>query len=102
MKKGHLRLVVSDNTYCAKKGSFFKYLEKIRENVKCIITSRREKIYVLKDSLIRIYRDYEISTGISDIPYYIRAEMKINKIIEEDKVDYYFNLFEKFRKNNLY
>ena len=56
-----------------------------------------EKIYILKDILIKIYRDYEITTGIIDEPYFIRAEKKIKRIIREKKVDYYYNLLKKFR-----
>lgn len=101
MKRGHLRLVVSGNLCCHKKSRILEYLEGVKEYFCCKCISKREKIYILKDVLINIYRDYEITTGITDIPYYIRAEMKINKIIQEDKVDYYFNLFKRFRNNNL-
>lgn len=59
--------------------------------------SKKEKIYILKDTLIKIYRDYEKTTGIRGVPYYIRAEIKLNTIIKERKVDYYYNLLYKLR-----
>ena len=72
-------------------------LEKITKNIKSAFISKNEKIYVLKDILNKIYRDYEITTGIIDEPYFIKAEKKIRRIIRENKVDYYYNLLKKFR-----
>ena len=95
----HLRLVVSHNVECNKKESFKKYLSTLKERFKCIFISKNEKIYILKDILIKIYRDYEITTGIIDEPYFIRAEKKIRRIIREKKVDYYYNLLKKFRND---
>ncbi|MBQ4079021.1 hypothetical protein IJD15_07570 [bacterium] len=93
----HLRLVVSRNVECNKKESLRKYLSRLKEHFRCIFISKNEKIYILKDILIKIYRDYEITTGIIDEPYFIRAEKKIKRIIREKKVDYYYNLLKKFR-----
>lgn len=95
----HLRLVVSHNVECNKKESFKKYLSTLKGRFKCIFISKNEKIYILKDILIKIYRDYEITTGIIDEPYFIRAEKKIRRIIREKKVDYYYNLLKKFRND---
>lgn len=93
----HLRLVVSHNVECNKKESLRKYLSTLKERFRCIFISKNEKIYILKDILIKIYRDYEITTGIIDEPYFIRAEKKIRRIVREKKVDYYYNLLKKFR-----
>ena len=93
----HLRLVVSHNVECNKKESLWKYLSTLKERFRCIFISKNEKIYILKDILIKIYRDYEITTGIIDEPYFIRAEKKIRRIVREKKVDYYYNLLKKFR-----
>lgn len=93
----HLRLVVSHNAECNKKESLRKYLSTLKERFRCIFISKNEKIYILKDILIKIYRDYEITTGIIDEPYFIRAEKKIRRIVREKKVDYYYNLLKKFR-----
>lgn len=98
MKERILRLVVSNNSEHGKKNSLIKYLKNITEKLKPVFISKREKVYVLKDSLIKIYRDYEITTGINEIPYYVRAELKISEIIQENKIDYYYNIVEKLRK----
>lgn len=101
MKERHLRLVACSNACSCKSVFLLRYADKLKTFYKQVFTSKREKIFILKDALIKIYRDYEISTGVSDIPYYIRAELKISKILQENKVDYYFKLIEKFNKNNL-
>lgn len=100
MIKRHLKLVVSNNSKCVKKPNFTGFVLNCSENFKCMLTSKREKIYMLKDSLIKLYRDYEISTGVCDIPYYVRAELKMSEIIQDDKVDYYFKILEKIRKSS--
>lgn len=96
MIERHLRLVVSNGQESKKKSAFIKYLKNINEQLKCIFISKNEKIYILKDILTKIYRDYEISTGIIDEPYFIRAEKKLRRIIREKKVNYYYNLLKKF------
>ena len=100
MKERNLRLVVSNNVRKNRSGLFYKYLEYVKDKLKSILISKREKVYVLKDSLLKIYRDYEITTGINEIPYYERAELKISEIIQENKIDYYYNIVEKLRKKN--
>ncbi len=94
MKKKHLRLIVSHDRNCTKKA----IIEDLKEKVKNLFISKREKIYILKDILIKIYRDYEITTGYDFEPYYIRAENKLQTIIRDKKVDYYYNLLKKFQK----
>ena len=99
MIERHLRLVVSHDKKCKNSALFSGNLNKLKERLKCIFISKNEKIYILKDILIKIYRDYEITTGIIDEPYFIRAEKKIRRIIREEKVDYYYNLLKKFQNN---
>ena len=94
MKKKHLKLIVSNNYDCSKRAG----IEGLKEKVKNLFISKREKIYILKDILIKIYRDYEITTGYDFEPYYIRAENKLQTIIKDKKVDYYYNLLKKFQK----
>ncbi len=94
MKRGHLHLV-ANNAQTEK----LRLKEKIQNYLNDIFISRNEKIFILKDSLINIYRDYEITTGIKDIPYFVKAESKLRQIIQENKVNYYYNRLKKFRKN---
>lgn len=101
MKKKHLRLIVSNDCKNAKMVDFVGVWLRCLEQFRCIFTPKRAKIYILKDSLIKIYRDYEITTGICDIPYYVRAELKISEIIQSNKIDYYFKIVEKIRKKSL-
>ncbi len=98
----HLRLVVSHAIECKEKTGLMKQFCNFKERVKSFFVSENEKIYILKDILIKIYRDYEITTGIIDEPYFIKAEKKIRKIIRERKVDYYYNLLKKFRNSHYY
>ena len=93
----HLRLVTSRAAEYKEKTSLFERIENVAENIKSAFVSENEKIYVLKDILLKIYRDYEITTGIIDEPYFIKAEKKMRRIIRERKVDYYYNLLKKFR-----
>ncbi len=93
----HLRLVTSRAIKHKERTSLFEKIENVAENIKSAFVSENEKIYVLKDILLKIYRDYEITTGIIDEPYFIKAEKKMRRIIREHKVDYYYNLLKKFR-----
>lgn len=72
------------------------YLLKFKLNFGSIFISKKEKIFTLKEELLNLYRDYEITTGYNEEPYFIRAEKKIRRIIRENKVNYYYNLFKKF------
>jgi adenine-specific DNA methylase len=96
----HLRLVVSNEVKIEKKETILNYIKSASNRIKCMFISRNEKIYILKDILIDLYKDYEITTGIIDEPYFIKAEKKIRRIVREKKVDYYYNLLKKFKKNN--
>ena len=93
----HLRLVTSNAIKHKKKTNLLEKIVNLHENIKSAFVSENEKIYVLKDILIKIYRDYEFSTGIIDEPYFIKAEKKMKRIIREKKIDYYYNLLKKFR-----
>ena len=99
MIERRLRLVVSHNVNYKRTKAFGKHLRKLKEHLNCIFVSKNEKIYILKDILTKIYRDYEITTGIIDEPYFIRAEKKLRRIIREERVDYYYNLLKKFQSN---
>jgi hypothetical protein len=97
MNKNHLRLVVPKKEYSREKTNIHCIIKKIINTFFCMFTTKEEKIYILKDFLIKIYRDYEISTGYKDVPYYIKADLKLSKIIQENKVDYYYKLSKKFQ-----
>ncbi len=98
----HLRLVVSHAVECNKKESVWKHICNLTEKIKNSFISENEKIYTLKDTLIKMYRDYEITTGIIDEPYFIKAEKRIRRIIREGKVNYYYNLLKKVRSSHYY
>ncbi len=100
MKKRHLRLVVSDYQKTDEIGLTSRYLERFRNFFDCIFLSKNEKLYIIKDILIKLYRDYELSTGNVDTPYFVKAEIKISQIIQDKKVDYYYNRLKKFQKSN--
>lgn len=97
MIERRLRLVVSHDVNDKKTKDFGKHFQKLKDCLNCIFVSKNEKIYILKDILTKIYRDYEITTGIIDEPYFIRAEKKLRRIIREERVDYYYNLLKKFQ-----
>lgn len=99
MKQRHLRLVVSRCKECEKDSVFTSGLEKFKDFFDCIFLTKNEKIYIIKDILIKIYRDYEQSTGNIDIPYFVRAEIRMSKIIQDKKVNYYYNRLKKFKNN---
>lgn len=93
----HLRLVVSNNCRVEEVHTIRVKIQKFLNKLESLFTSRTEKILVLKETLMNIYRDYEITTGIIDEPYFLKAEKKISRIIRENKVDYYYDLLRKFR-----
>lgn len=105
MKDRHLRLVISHCENYQKQDVLKEFIEKIKEKVRekidCIFVSKNEKIYMIKDALIQIYRDYELTTGVIDIPYFVRAEKRISKIIKDRKINYYYLRLKKFN-NKLY
>ncbi len=93
MKRRHLRLVSSKADI---EKTTFK--EIITDYFADLFISKNEKIYILKDVLNNIYRDYEITTGINDIPYFVKAENKLKQIVLENKINYYYNRLKKFKK----
>lgn len=93
----HLRLVVSNKTQLNQRSLNYETFNNLVFKLKSMFVSKNDKIYILKETLMNIYRDYEISTGIIDEPYFIKAEKKIRRIIRENKVDYYYSLLKKFR-----
>ncbi len=100
MRKRHLRLV---DSRCQKNEEIrlsAAYWGKFKDFFECILLSKNEKIYIIKDILIKLYRDYEKSTGIIDIPYFVRAEIRMSKIIRDKKVDYYYTKLKKFKNCN--
>ncbi|MBQ9246561.1 hypothetical protein IJ182_09875 [bacterium] len=101
MKKGHLRLVISNENNEEKK-EMADYWKRLKNFVECIFISKNEKIILIKDSLIKIYRDYEKTTGIVDIPYFVRADIRISQIIKEKKINYYYTRLKKFNNKNWY
>ena len=100
--KRHLKLVYSRDASILKKKENKNFLLNFKFNFGDIFISKRRKIFILKEELLNLYRDYEISTGFCDVPYFIRAEKKIRRIIREKKVDYYYNLLKKFNDKKNY
>ena len=93
----HLRLVyTTSNATKAKenKGFSLQFIFDLGD----LFISKEEKIYAIREQLLDIYRDYEITTGYVDEPYFLRTERKIKRIIREDKVDYYYKLLKKLNK----
>ena len=95
MKKRHLRVIDGSKQNNIQNTS---YSERIKDFFDCIFVSENKKIYLIKDSLIRLYKDYEETTGIIDIPYFVKAERRISQIIKSGKINYYYN---KLKKINL-
>ena len=102
MKKRYLRLVVSHDCECKQKPSLLMFFTEIKNKIQNSFISRREKIYIIKDILTKIYRDYEITTGIMEEPYFIRAENKLRCIVKDNKIDYYYDLLKKHRNKIFY
>ncbi len=98
MRKRHLRLVFS-NEDKLDNNCKINSLKKIKTIFNDLFLSKSEKIIIIKDCLIKIYRDYEETTGIIDIPYFVRAEMRLSKIIKDRKINYYYNRLKKFRNS---
>ncbi len=102
MKERHLRLINFCEKKYAKKSSARTNFLTIKDFMDNLFLSKYEKIYILKDILIRLYKEYEETTGIMDIPYFVKAEKRICRIIKERKVDYYFNRLKRFRNDSSY
>ncbi len=97
MKERHLRLVYSHDEEDKKTDFSVNFFEKMKDFFDCITLSKHEKIYIIKDVLIKIYRDYEKTTGIIDIPYFVRAEHRISQIIKDRKINYYYIRLKSFK-----
>ncbi len=82
-----------------KKCPDFKMFRIIKDIIEDLFVSENVKIYIIKDVLIKIYKDYEITTGIKDIPYFEKAELRICKIVIDNKVDYYYRKLKRFENN---
>ena len=102
MKKNYLHLVVSNDCKQRQNPFSVRIFKKINNKLQNIFISKREKIYILKDILTKIYRDYEITTGIREEPYFIRAENKLRCIVRDNKIDYYYDLLKNHRNNLFY
>ena len=72
--------------------------ERIKDFFDCIFVSENKKIYLIKDSLIRLYKVYEDTTGVIDVPYFVKAERRVSQIIKSGKINYYY---KKLKKINL-
>ncbi|MBQ3641851.1 hypothetical protein II906_08020 [bacterium] len=101
MIKRHLRIVASSEKRYCNKTSFIRAWESITNRLENIFISEKEKIYTIREELIKCFRDYEITTGYMEEPYFIKAEKKLRRIIREKKVDYYYNLVKKIRSKTL-
>ncbi len=100
MRKRHLRLIFSREENWRDYNKI-NYLEKIKDFFECILLSKHEKIVILKYCLIKIYRDYEQSSGIIDIPYFVKADIRMSQIVKDKKIDYYYNRLKKFRDTKI-
>ena len=97
MKERHLRLVNSQCQAVGKPCIYIKFLECIKDFLDKFFISKQEKIYIIKDILIDLYKEYEITTGNRCTPYYVKAEKRIIKIKKERKIDHYYKLFKKYK-----
>lgn len=100
MRKGHLRLVFSRDEIC-REDTKFRYFEKIKDFFDCILLSKNEKIVILRYCLIKIFRAYEQSSGIIDIPYFVKADIRMSQIVKDKKIDYYYCRLKKFRNTKI-
>ena len=97
MKTRHLH-VIETKTSKEKSIQNITYSERIKDFIECIFISENKKIYLIKDALVRLYKDYEETTGVIDVPYFVKAERRISQIIKSGKINYYY---KKLKKINL-
>jgi len=97
VKKRHLTLVYSNNRQKEENKNLINQIKSFFENLKFVFVSQNRKIETLRAVLLNMYRDYEITSGNCEVPYFIRAENKINKIIQERKINYYYKKLKKFQ-----
>ncbi len=94
-KKRHLTLVYSNKERITKEK--INKLQSLVEDIKFLFIPQNQKIESLRLILLNMYRDYEITSGQSEIPYFVRAENKINQIIQEGKINYYYKKLRRFQ-----
>lgn len=94
-KKRHLTLVYSNKERITKEKS--NKLQSLVEDIKFLFIPQNQKIESLRLILLNMYHDYEITSGQSEIPYFVRAENKINQIIQEGKINYYYKKLRRFQ-----
>lgn len=103
LRKNHLRLVpdIPENeTFITKNKGFItktkqiitKFVNSITESeiIKRIpfIKTQQEKIEILRKYYNRDFRNEDIKNNFPlDIPYFVRADIKLNEIIKENKVN---------------
>ena len=97
VRKKHLTLVYSNQGQLNSEEDIFSKLKSFFEDLRYLFVSQNKKIESLRLILLNMYRDYEITSGEADIPYFVRAENKINKILEEGKINYYYKKLKKFQ-----
>ena len=74
------------------------FFTKIKNNIKIILSPKYKKAHLLKNLLIKLFKDYEETTGINEVPYLEKAELMMDKILKENKVDYYYDRLKKAEK----
>ena len=97
VKKRHLTLVYSNDCQKDNREKGIGIMKDFFDNLSFIFVSQNKKIETLRGVLLNMYRDYEITSGKSEIPYYLRTENKINQIIQEGKINYYYKKLRKFQ-----
>ena len=97
VRKKHLTLVYSNQEQDNQNENTFNKIKSFFEDLRYLFVSQNKKIESLRLILINMYRDYEITSGQADIPYFVRAENKINKILQEGKINYYYKKLRKFQ-----
>lgn len=95
MKNKHLRLVAGKYDKKQEKITSINYSEIIKDFFSCIFISENKKIYLIKDILTKLYKDYEETTGIIDVPYFVKADRRISQIVKSGKVNYYYKKLKK-------
>ncbi|MBQ8887141.1 MAG: hypothetical protein IJY61_05500 [Candidatus Gastranaerophilales bacterium] len=95
MKNKHLRLVAVNYDKKQEKSISISCSEIIKDFFDCIFISENKKIYLIKETLTRLYKDYEETTGIIDVPYFVRADRRVSQIIKSGKINYYYKKLKK-------
>lgn len=61
------------------------------------LCNKEEKIYFLQKVYTQIYKDMEKQLSVN-LPYFIKAEQEVNRIILTNKVNFEFDFYSKFEK----